>query len=91
VKRSRALPDLGGEVIKQQIARPGQGKSKGYRTIGPFPARAHPGYPSRRVSVVRFLSRASEYPAPDCYGGALRLDGLLQRALVQTQADGEIG
>jgi len=25
--------DLGGEVIKQWIARPGQGKSKGYRTI----------------------------------------------------------
>jgi hypothetical protein len=25
--------DLGGGVIKQRIARPGQGKSKGYRTI----------------------------------------------------------
>jgi len=25
--------DLGGEVIKQRIARPGRGKSKGYRTI----------------------------------------------------------
>ena len=25
--------DLGGEVIKQRIARPGGGKSKGYRTI----------------------------------------------------------
>jgi hypothetical protein len=25
--------DLGGEVIKRRIARPGQGKSKGYRTI----------------------------------------------------------
>ena len=25
--------DLGGEVIKQRIARPGQGKSNGYRTI----------------------------------------------------------
>jgi hypothetical protein len=25
--------DLGGEVIKQRIARPGQGKSKGYRAI----------------------------------------------------------
>ena len=25
--------DLGGEVIKQRIARPGEGKSKGYRTI----------------------------------------------------------
>ena len=25
--------DLGGQVIKQRIARPGQGKSKGYRTI----------------------------------------------------------
>ena len=24
--------DLGGEVIKQRIARPGEGKSKGYRT-----------------------------------------------------------
>ena len=25
--------DLGGEVIKQRIARPGQGRSKGFRTI----------------------------------------------------------
>ncbi len=25
--------DLGGEVIKQRIARPGQGRAKGYRTI----------------------------------------------------------
>lgn len=25
--------DLGGEVIKQRISRPGQGKSRGYRTI----------------------------------------------------------
>jgi hypothetical protein len=25
--------DLGGEVVKQRIARPGQGRSKGYRTI----------------------------------------------------------
>jgi hypothetical protein len=25
--------DLGGGVIKQRISRPGQGKSKGYRTI----------------------------------------------------------
>jgi len=25
--------DLGGEVIKQRIARPGQGRSKGYRSI----------------------------------------------------------
>ena len=25
--------DLGGEVIKQRIARPGQGRSKGYRTV----------------------------------------------------------
>ena len=25
--------DLGGEVVKQRIARPGQGRSRGYRTI----------------------------------------------------------
>ena len=25
--------DLGGEVIKQRVARPGQGRSRGYRTI----------------------------------------------------------
>jgi hypothetical protein len=25
--------DLGGEVIKQRISRPGEGRSKGYRTI----------------------------------------------------------
>ena len=29
----RVDADLGGGVIKQRIARPGQGKSKGYRTI----------------------------------------------------------
>lgn len=31
--QGRIDADLGGEVIKQRIARPGQGKSKGYRTI----------------------------------------------------------
>ena len=31
--KGRIDADLGGEVIKQRIARPGQGKSKGYRTI----------------------------------------------------------
>ena len=29
----RIVADLGGEVIKQRIARPGHGRSKGYRTI----------------------------------------------------------
>jgi len=29
----RVDADLGGGVVKQRIARPGQGKSKGYRTI----------------------------------------------------------
>ena len=32
--------DLGGGVIKQRIARPGQGRSKGYRTIILFRHRA---------------------------------------------------
>ncbi len=32
-ERGRIEADLGGEVIKQRIARPGQGRSKGYRTI----------------------------------------------------------
>jgi hypothetical protein len=32
--------DLGGEVIKQRIARPGQGKSKGYRVVVFFRAGA---------------------------------------------------
>ena len=32
-ERGQIDADLGGEVIKQRIARPGQGKSKGYRTI----------------------------------------------------------
>lgn len=31
--------DLGGSVIKQRIARPGQGKSVGFRTIAVFRAR----------------------------------------------------
>ena len=31
--RGQIDADLGGEVIKQRIARPGQGRSKGYRTI----------------------------------------------------------
>jgi hypothetical protein len=32
-ERGQLDAELGGEVIKQRIARPGQGKSKGYRTI----------------------------------------------------------
>ena len=32
-EQGRIDADLGGEVLKQRIARPGQGKSKGYRTI----------------------------------------------------------
>jgi hypothetical protein len=32
-ERGQVDADLGGGVIKQRIARPGQGKSKGYRTI----------------------------------------------------------
>ena len=32
-ERGQIEPDLGGDVIKQRIARPGQGKSKGYRTV----------------------------------------------------------
>ena len=31
--RGQIDADLGGEVIKQRIARPGRGRSKGYRTI----------------------------------------------------------
>lgn len=33
VERGQVDADLGGGVVKQRIARPGQGKSKGYRTI----------------------------------------------------------
>jgi hypothetical protein len=32
-EKGRIDADLGADVIKQRIARPGQGKSKGYRTI----------------------------------------------------------
>lgn len=32
-ERGKPDADLGGEVIKQRIARPGQGRSKGYRSI----------------------------------------------------------
>jgi hypothetical protein len=32
-ERGNVDADLGGGVIKQRLARPGQGKSKGYRTI----------------------------------------------------------
>ena len=32
-ERGQIDADLGGGVIKQRIARPGQGKSKGYRTV----------------------------------------------------------
>jgi len=32
-ERGQIDAELGGEVIKQRIARPGQGRSKGYRTI----------------------------------------------------------
>ena len=33
VESGQVDADLGGGVVKQRIARPGQGKSKGYRTI----------------------------------------------------------
>jgi hypothetical protein len=32
-ERGQIDADLGGEVIKQRIARPGQGRSKGFRTV----------------------------------------------------------
>jgi hypothetical protein len=32
-ERGQIDADLGGEVIKQRIARPGRGKSKGYRVV----------------------------------------------------------
>jgi hypothetical protein len=32
-QRGQIDADLGGEVIKQRVARPGRGKSKGFRTI----------------------------------------------------------
>jgi hypothetical protein len=32
-EQGRIDANLGGEVIKQRIARPGQGRSKGYRTV----------------------------------------------------------
>ncbi len=32
--------DLGGEVIKQRVARPGQGRSRGYRVLMAYRARA---------------------------------------------------
>ena len=33
LKKGQIDADLGGEVIKQRIARPGQGRSKGYRVV----------------------------------------------------------
>lgn len=39
-ERGQIDADLGGEVIKQRIARTGQGRSKGYRTIIFFRRRA---------------------------------------------------
>ena len=33
LKRARSTPTFGSGIIKQRIARPGQGRSKGYRTI----------------------------------------------------------
>jgi hypothetical protein len=48
--------DLGGEVIKQRIARPGQGKSKGYRTIVFFRRRGRAffvyGFPKSQRSNI---------------------------------------
>jgi hypothetical protein len=38
--RGSIAADLGGEVIKQRIARPGQGKSRGFRTLIVFRAGA---------------------------------------------------
>src|ERR1700674_5594703 len=45
--------DLGGEVLKQRIARPRQGKSKGYRTIILF----------RRGAKAFFVVRVRQEPA----------------------------
>jgi hypothetical protein len=45
--------DLGGEVIKQRIARPGQGRSKGYRAIIVFRRGTSPGG-ARAFSVYGF-------------------------------------
>jgi hypothetical protein len=39
VERGQIDADLGGGVIKQRVARPGQGKSGGYRTIVLYRAR----------------------------------------------------
>jgi len=42
-EKGRIDADLGGGVVKQRIARPGQGRSKGYRTIIFFRREIFPG------------------------------------------------
>ena len=48
-ERGLIAADLGGGVIKQRIARPGQGKSGGFRTRICIPA----GYPGLLCSQLR--------------------------------------
>ena len=59
--------DLGGEVIKQRIARPGQGRSKGYRTIVVFRRGAKAffvyGFPkSQRANINYDEEKSSRWP-----------------------------
>jgi hypothetical protein len=50
--------DLGGGVIKQRIARPGQGKSRGYRTIILFKQG------QRAVFIYGFAKRSGRISTP---------------------------
>jgi hypothetical protein len=47
--------DLGGEVIKQRIAKPGKGKSKGYRTIIFFRRGSPPGRADPKTTKAFFV------------------------------------
>jgi hypothetical protein len=51
--------DLGGGIIKQRVARPGQGRSGGYRTIVVYRAR------DRAIFVFGFAKSARENLEPD--------------------------
>jgi hypothetical protein len=51
--------DLGGGVIKQRVARPGQGRSGGYRMLVAYPAG------ERAVLLYGFAKRERENVSPD--------------------------
>lgn len=85
-ERGLIAADLGGGLIKQRIARPGQGKSGGFRTLIVFKAAA------RSIFVHGFAKNEKDNIAKDELIAlkklAVELLAYDQRAIVRTVASG---